>query len=307
MKRVLVTGARGFVGSSCVPLLEAAGYEIHAVTSRPPPSRIGGSVVWHRLNLLEPGKVSELIKLEKPTHLLHLAWITEAGKYWATTENLSWVAASLNLLKVFQESGGERAVIAGTCAEYDWAEGVCSESHTPLRPTSLYGICKHALQCIASAFAVQSNLSLAWARIFFTYGPAEPESKLVSSVVRSLLTRQTVNCSPGNQKRDFIYIGDTAAALTALMESPVTGPVNIASGAGIAVRDVVLKLSDLLQGHDLVQFEKAERAEEVPLVVADVGRLSGEVGWQPRYDMDAGLLATVEWWKDRLKNSGMHS
>lgn len=300
MKRVLLTGATGFIGRHCLPLLSAKGYGVHAVTSKMPPDNVSG-VQWHQADLLSSEQVSALIARVEPTHLLHLAWFVVPGNYWTSLENLRWVQASLDLLQAFALHGGQRVVMAGTCAEYDWKYGYCSERITPLRPATLYGICKHSLQIMLDAFARQTGLSAAWGRIFFVYGPHEHPDRLVSSVIRSLLQGEPARCSPGNQIRDYLYVQEVADAFVALLESDVSGPVNIASGRPVALKDVIYKIAERLGRRDLIQLGALPTSASEPrLLVADVSRLSDEVGWSPKYDLDRGLEQTIGWWKNHL-------
>src|SRR5437763_607652 len=137
-------------------------------------------------------------------------------------------------------TGPTRAVLAGTCAEYDWSYGFCSEGVTPLAPQTLYGTAKHALRQVAEAFASQAGLSLAWGRIFFVYGPREDERRLVASVARALLAGEEAPTSEGSQLRDFLHVDDVAGAFAALLDAEgVTGAVNIGSGVPVSVRAVV--------------------------------------------------------------------
>ena len=181
MKRIMITGASGFIGWHCLELLLEKDYEIHAVDINRPRG-FGEKIIWHEGDLLNPGQVSYFTSKIKPTHLLHLSWCTQPKTFWTSLENLRWVGMSLTLLEEFWKVGGTRVVMAGTCAEYDWRYGYCSEAVTPLFPTSVYGICKHSLQTMLSAFARQTGLSAAWGRIFFLYGPYEHPERLVSSV-----------------------------------------------------------------------------------------------------------------------------
>ena len=300
MKRVLVTGGRGFIGRHCLPRLAAAGYEIHAVTTRAiAESRQG--LEWHRADLFDMPGMRTLVRKVSPSHLLHLAWVTDPGRYWTSPENLRWVAASLELLHAFRETGGSRAVAAGTCAEYDWNSGVCSEMNTPIAPTTLYGVSKQALGAILASFAAQTGLSAAWGRVFFSYGPGEHPAKLVASVVTALLAGKPAPCSSGAQQRDFIHVEDAASAFVALLDSTVTGPVNIGSGNAVAVRAVVLAIADLLGRRDLVRLGALPATAEPPLVVADTQRLFREVCWRPRFDLDSGLDDTIHWWKTQIR------
>ena len=231
-------------------------------------------------------------------HLLHFAWFTTPGEYWAARENLDWVRASLDLLQAFEERGGKRVVMAGTCAEYDWRYGYCSEQITPLAPATLYGMCKHSLQIVLDSFARQTGLSAAWGRIFFLYGPHEHPSRLISSVIISLLKGQPARCSHGNQIRDFLYVEDVADAFAALLESNITGSVNVASGCPVVLKDVIYKVGEKLGRKDLIQLGVLPVSSHEPyLLVADIGRLTSEVGWLPKCNLDGGLDKTIAWWK----------
>src|SRR5439155_6654344 len=131
--------------------------------------------------------VRALLAAVRPTHLLHLAWIATPGVYWTSPENHRWVEASLHLLRCFAAGGGRRAVLTGTCAEYDWsAAGVCHETQTPLRPTTVYGVCKDELRRRAEEVCRAAGVSLAWARLFFLYGPGEHPARLFPGVVQAL-------------------------------------------------------------------------------------------------------------------------
>ena len=226
----------------------ARGYEVHAVRSKE-----GVTVAphteshWHQVDLLNAAQVSRLLEQVRPTHLLHCAWYAVPGKYWSSPENFRWVEASSHLFKSFAATGGKRAVGVGTCAEYDWNDGLCSEQVTPLTPTTTYGVCKHELQLMLDTLAKRTGLSTAWGRLFFLYGPHEYEERLVASTIRSILQQQPALCSHGEQVRDFLYVQDAADALVALLDSDVTGAVNIASGVPLRLLEVIQEIAAQLE------------------------------------------------------------
>lgn len=297
---MLVTGANGFIGRRTLPLLLERGFEVHAVHHRGERGQTTG-VEWHRADLLVSEEVEPLIDLVGASHLLHLAWYAVPGLYWDAPENTSWLEASLRLVERFAASG-RRAVLAGTCAEYDWSFGYCSEHVTPLRPTTLYGTSKHKLHGVAAALSERLGLSLAWARIFFVYGPGEDPDRLVPSVVRALLRGEAAPCSEGSQVRDFLHVDDAAWALVRLLESDVEGPVNIASGRPVELRELLLSIGAAVGAPELLEFGKMPfRPGEPPLLVADVRRLANEVGWEERWTLQTGITETVEWWRDALR------
>jgi nucleoside-diphosphate-sugar epimerase len=300
VKRVLLTGGTGFIGRHAGPLLLKRGYDVHAVTSTDEGPRADG-IEWHHADLLEPETAGALVGRIEPTHLLHLAWYAKPGEFWNSPRNLDWVEASLRLLRSFAAGEGERAVLAGSCAEYDWSQGRCSEIETPLRPATLYGVCKHALQIVGSSFASGAGLSFGWGRIFFVYGPHEHPARLVPAVARALLQSWPAPCSLGDQERDFVYSEDVAAAFAQLLDSDSEGAVNIGSGRPVAVKDVVSMIGSLTGRTELIRFgELPERPGDPALLVADTRRMEQEVGWSPSVPLETGLERTVDWWREHL-------
>jgi nucleoside-diphosphate-sugar epimerase len=187
--------------------------------------------------------------------------------------------------------------MVGSVFEYDWAAGVCAESTTPTRPTTLYGACKGALASIVTSAGPTLGLSCGWARVFWLYGPHEPPGRLVSSVIENLLAGRSVAVSARAQ-RDFLHVRDVAAGLAALLETHVEGPVNIGSGVPVSVGHIAKRIGSLLAREDLIlMHERKESSEEPLVVVADVQRLTSEVGFRPTLDLETGLRETIDWWR----------
>jgi nucleoside-diphosphate-sugar epimerase len=298
IRRVLVTGATGCVGRHALPALVAAGWDVHAIASKQPPIELAG-VTWHQANLLDREQMHHAVQQAGATHLLHLAWYIAPGRWAAAPENFEWVEASLALMRAFRASGGARIVTAGSCLEYDWNFGRSfSESGTPRTPHTAYGTCKNALQELTSAYAASTGTTSAWGRIFFLYGPYEHPDRLVASVIRSLLAGEPAKTSHGNQVRDYLFAGDVADAFVALLGSDVTGPINIASGRPITLKEIITRIGQLVGKPDLIRLGAIPAAPtDTPLVVADTTHLSSALAWRPRYDLDKGLVKTIEWWR----------
>jgi nucleoside-diphosphate-sugar epimerase len=304
--RVLVTGGSGFIGSSAISSLVSAGYEVHALGRRQGERT---DVVWHSVDLLDDSATAAAVGEIAAEYLLHLAWYTEHGRFWAAPENLDWVAASLRLLRAFREAGGRRAVMAGTCAEYEWGanDGRCRElaqppaAATPERPATLYGIAKHATHSVAAAYAREVGLSLGWGRVFLLYGPGEDERRLVPHVIRSLLTGSEAQTSDGSQVRDLMHVDDVASGFVALLRSAVEGPVNVASGEGVTIARVLALIGEATGRPDLLRLGALPRQPGEPeRLVADSQRLRAEVGVEPQIGLEEGIADTVAWWQARL-------
>jgi nucleoside-diphosphate-sugar epimerase len=171
-----------------------------------------------------------------------------------------------------------------------------------------YGICKKSMQEMLEAFCLQVGLSGAWGRIFFLYGPFEHPGRLVASVTNSLLQGEPARCSHGNQIRDLLHVQDVAGAFAALADSNVQGPVNIASGQPVVLKEVVYKIAEMLHWPNLVELGAVPSPSgDPPLLVADTRLLRQEVGWTPQYDLDSGLEQTVRWWQEQRENTAERS
>ncbi|MDO8332890.1 MAG: NAD(P)-dependent oxidoreductase, partial [Pseudomonas sp.] len=235
--------------------------------------------------------------------LVHLAWCAKPGSYWTSAENLSWVRATLGLLEAFRINGGQAAVVAGTCAEYDWRYGYCQEALTPLQPTTVYGRCKNAARELSEVFAQVHGLPVAWGRIFQVYGPHESAGRLLPATCQALLGGEEARCSHGQQWRDFIHVKDVASALLHLLEVRASGAFNIASGQPTRLQTVVEYLANQLGQQQLLRLGAiAAPTGDPPLLVADMQKLTS-LGWQPQLDLYRGLDDTLAWWQRSLQHN----
>lgn len=286
MKRVAVTGASGFVGRAVIAPLRALGYDIHTIGR----SAIAGTN-HHAIDLLaaDPRPLLDCIA---PTHLLHLAWYAEPGKFWHAPQNLDWLAVSLRLARGFAAVGGQRLVTAGSCAEYDWSGSLLDEATTPLNPSTLYGTAKAAMFEILAKAALTPGY--AHARIFFPYGPGEANGRLLPDVIDAVHAGHRVATSDGKQTRDFLHIADVGAAIAAVLDSPATGAINIASGVARPLRDVIGLAASLAGDASLVDWgARARQPGEPDAMNAATRRLQDEVGFQPQWLLEDGLAAMV--------------
>jgi len=300
LRRVLVTGASGLIGSNVLQPLLSAGFEVHAVSRDASGAPALEGVAWHSVDLLDERSRNELLRRVKPTHLLHFAWFAEPGAYWEAPQNIQWMAASVGLLEQFAAVGGKRAVFAGSCAEYRWGSTQPIAEDAALGPDSLYGVCKGATRVAVESIGRLRGLEVAWGRIFFLYGPGEDQRRLVASVAHALALGKKAQTSAGTQIRDFMHVRDLAGAFVALLDSDVTGAINMASGEGVTVKHVVELLGAAAERPDLLEIGAVPpRVDDPQLIVADSTRLRNEVGYVPSISLEEGLTETLDWWKSR--------
>ena len=123
---------------------------------------------------------------------------------------------------------------------------------------------------------------------------------MVPSTIQSLLQGKRALCNNGQLVRDFLHVSDVAAAFVALLESDVTGCVNIASGNPIVIRDVVDTIADEMGRREMVDYgPDALSDREPPLLVGDAHRLSDEVGFTPQISLLDGMRTTIDWWRSK--------
>ena len=306
MKKVFVTGASGFLGQHCVAALCRLGFEVHAVSRAGPPATKTDtrSIAWHRLNLANKDRTALLLERVRPDYLLHLAWLTDPRVFWNSTENDTWVDISENLITAFRSAGGRRLLVAGSCAEYDWSVGHCHETNSRLAPETRYGRAKLALFRRLQQAGQGHELSWAWARIFFLYGPGGSEQRLPGAVLRAARERTQVQCTSGQQIRDFLHIADCCDAIVTLLDSTLEGPVNVASGQPVRLRELILSTAELLGIRDLVHLGALpSRPGEPTSLTACTNRLNDELSWRPRFNLKTGLQNYINAFHSREKGS----
>ncbi|MEL7546799.1 MAG: NAD(P)-dependent oxidoreductase [Pseudomonadota bacterium] len=297
-RRVLVTGATGFVGRQTLLPLKVEGVEIVALTTKTPSDPVDG-VTYIECDLTDLQVLQETVAQIAATDLMHLAWRPIRSGLWGTPENLRWLELTLKLVEAFADAGGKRVLATGSSGDYSWEAGLCHETRTPLQPTTVYGQVKVAVFHAVSAICETRGIEFVWPRLFFLYGPGEHPSRLAASVAISVLRNEPAMCSHGMQLRDYMHVADAGRGLASLMTSDLTGPFNLATGEAVRVKDVILGIAEAAGRVDLVKLGARDApAFEPPLIVADMSKLNDtNLAWAPRFDLASGTRDTLEWYR----------
>ncbi|MDR8390234.1 NAD(P)-dependent oxidoreductase [Aliifodinibius sp. S!AR15-10] len=303
MEKVLVTGATGFIGRQAIPLLKSHGLDVHAITSKNSKEGLRDDISWHLVDIFDSEKIAELCRQVRPTHLLHLAWHNNLKDRFTSPINIRWVEASYHLVREFTQNEGKKIVIAGSCQEYDWRYGYCTEQFTPTDSFLIYGKCKILLNELIDEYAQENGIHYANGRIFFLYGPHQDKTRLIPYVIKSLLMDEKAKLSECTQIRDYLHVADVANALVELLLNDVTGSVNIASGQPTSLHEVVDIIGKSLNKMELIEYGAIDSKNDFPVVFGNTSRLQNELGWVPKYSLEEGIEDTINWWKRNLEKT----
>lgn len=300
--RLLVTGAGGLIGRH-VAALAARDPEIELVaSSRRRRDDLPERAAHFSADLSRADEAAALVESVRPTHILHAAWETRQPTYWEDMANLDWTVATARMARAFTEVGGRRFVQIGSCAEYEWSEGVCTEDETPDWPATRYGKSKLAAFRAIEA-AAHAGFDAVEARMFWVYGPGENEARFIPYICRSHVQERTPELSSGRQQRDLLYVEDAASALLALLRSEdIAGIVNVVSGTPIALAEVATKLAEIADTAETGLGVRPDRPGDPDLLIGASKRLRA-TGWVPAWSLERGLAATYRWWSDESRRS----
>jgi nucleoside-diphosphate-sugar epimerase len=278
--KVLLTGASGFIGRSVLTQLLRSNTDT-VVAGRTRPEGFVGDFV--KVDLLQPEAGVAAIAKARATHLLHLAWYAAHGKYWTSPLNLRWVESTVRLVESFCSTGGRHVVVAGTCAEYDWATGYCKEEATPLVPATLYGTAKDASRRLVEAICSQYGVPCAWGRIFLPYGQSEDSRRLIPSLFEVFMGRRAPFGVNASAYRDFLNVEDVARGFVQILKAEAAGCYNISSGEPTRIADVVRLIAVACNADPSRVLELvSERPGEPSMLVGDNSKLKS-LGWRPEH------------------------
>ncbi|MFZ5477949.1 MAG: NAD-dependent epimerase/dehydratase family protein [Myxococcota bacterium] len=276
----IVTGSTGFLGRRLCAALVEAGARVIGVARRTTLVPGVESVVG---DLRDPATRAAAWGHGSPDVLFHLAWVTAPGKYLASPENTAQLHASVDLLTEAARRC-PRVIQTGTCLEYAAPAAPVGED-APLRATHLYTACKLAQHALGQRLCEVSGARHVWARVFFPVGPGNHPDRLVPRLRATLAAGGTFALrSDGSHVRDFVHVDDVARALVACLRDDAPPVVNVGSGVGTPLRELVRRVAGALHAEDRVTFgPPGAEPDEPPVLVARIDRLAA-LGWAPRHD-----------------------
>jgi NAD dependent epimerase/dehydratase len=309
-RKVLVTGAGGFIGSHLAELLAREGAEVRAFvryTSRGDHGWLeqaspdaAEAIEVFRGDLANPEAVRSAVSGREV--VFHLgALIPIPYSYRHPREFVAAnVEGTLNVLEAAREEEPRRIVHTSTSEVYGTAQHIPIDEEHPLHPQSPYAATKVAADQVALSYQRSFGTPVVVARPFNTYGPRQSARAVIPTIVSQALSRDVVELGATSPTRDFLYVEDTAAGIAACADADdVEGElINLGTGAEISIRDLAERIIELV-GRDVTLALDEERLRppesEVERLVAGTAKARRLLNWEPAVELDDGLQRTIDW------------
>lgn len=304
-KRVMVTGAAGFVGAALVRRLLADGASVTALVR--PQGRharlegLKGDLTFFPSDL-SVLRTEDLLKADlRPEIIFHLgAYGVGPGQNDPDLMTATNTRATGQMLEYARLAGVGRFVHCGSCFEY--APGRALKEDASLAPVSLYGQSKKAAGELVRDYWQRHKLPVVTLRLFTVYGPGEDSQRLVSSVINAVLKGSPLPLTGGVQTRDFIFVDDVIRAFDAAARAEnILGEVfNVATGVETPVKDAVETIIRLM-GSDLKPDFGAlpYRPNEYWHLSGDISKSHKYLQWWPKVSLEEGLKRTIAWVREQ--------
>ncbi len=314
-KRVLITGATGFVGANLVRMALKEGSEVYIITRKISDKwRIDDVLTYiakynsdFYVDLKDYDKLKCIISGIKPEIIYHTATYGGRPNQRDTIRIVQTnLIGTINLIKACKKFGFDLFVNTGSSSEYGIKEKTMQEEDL-LEPVNDYGVSKSAATQYCQAIAKNEDLPIVTLRLFSPYGSYEESARLIPSMILSCLKGKKPKISSPNFVRDFVYIQDVLDAYARLSDVPqLSGEVfNIGSGKQCTIGDVAHKIIEL-SGYNIELDTGMPQVwpNEPKKWEADISKANDILGWKPRYDLENGLAKTIKWFRKNMSLYG---
>lgn len=301
--KIVVTGGAGFIGSHVVDAYVAGGHEVIIIDSLWEEGggrmkNVNPQARFYQLDI-RSAEAADLIRREKPEVLNHhaaqhsVAISTGKPKLDADVN----VGGLINLLEACVEAGTRKVIFAGSGASYGEAEHMPIDEETPQRPQSPYGITKMVTEHYLRYYHQTKGLDYTIFRYGNVFGPRQDptgEAGVIAIFANRILQGMDVRIDwDGEQQKDYVYVGDVAAANALALSAGDNDVFCIASGAGTSVNELHRQLCDII-GFAAPVVKAPMRPGDIYLSYFDCAKAQRVLGWQPQTGLREGLQAVVD-------------
>jgi UDP-glucose 4-epimerase len=303
MKRVIVTGGAGFIGSALVPELIKHGYDVYVIDNLSFGKRDLLDIPDDRFivaDITDRNVMTEQITKIDPHWLIHLAaihFIPYCNQNPYESANIN-IQGTINILDAAKQTKSlEKVLFASTAAVYPISDTPTSETFT-INPLDIYGLSKMTGERLMNEFYLDTKIPSLVCRFFNAFGPRETNPHLIPEIHRQVVSgKRKIQLGNLEPKRDFIHTSDMSLALKLLLEKFDTGidTFNIGSGSEYSVTEVVQAFERAIGESIEIEIdpERVRKVERQHLC-ADIGKLSNFLNWKPAVSLDSGIQKLID-------------
>jgi UDP-glucose 4-epimerase len=297
-KKLLVTGASGFIGSHLCRSLYSQGIEVHAI-SRSPKSGDDTNIRWWSGDLQDASSVKAILNEVKPDVIYHLASHVTGSRLREQVLPTLYnnFISTVHLLETATEIGCSKIVLAGSLEEPHVSEALTN-------PSSPYAAAKWASSSYARMFHALYETPVVIARIFMVYGPGQASRFLIPSVISSFLQEESPQLTSGKRPVDWIYVDDLVAGLLAIATVPgLEGQtIDLGSGTLATIREVIEHLVDIINPIVEPAFGAIADRPMEQVRVADSTISFEKLGWKAETSLKEGLSLTTNYYREQIES-----
>ncbi len=305
MKRVILTGATGFVGANLARCLLANGHEVHLLLRAKHSDwrirSIANDITIHLVDFNDVETIDSTIALIRPDWIFHLAaygaYSSQTNFHQMTETNL---VATANLVNVCIKHGFEAFINTGSSSEYGYKDHAPDEDEY-IEPNSSYAVTKAAATHFCQFTAKTNNVNLATVRLYSVFGPYEEPTRLIPTLIIEGLTGKLPPLVNPSIARDYIFIEDVCDAYLTLASNPdnICGKVyNLGSGTQLSLREVVEVACDKLSLTSKPSWgSMPDRQWDTSFWMANHSKITQDLGWNPVFSFAEGFQQTIEWFQ----------
>ncbi len=305
MKRAIVSGANGFVGSAVVNELVQHGYQVVALVHAGKRDHIEQTdavqvVSWEMGN---PAALLKQISIGNYDAFYHFAWNGSAGPARADTAlQLQNAQLTVECLQVAKKLGCKRFIPAGSIMEHETMAAAYTQGNRP-GLGYIYGGGKVIAHILCMSVAVKEGIELVWPKITNAYGPGERSPRLVNSTIRKCIAGESPQFTAGTQNYDFVYIDDIARAFRLIGENgKAFHHYLIGSGKAKPLKEFLLEMQQAIAPNLAFNFGDIPfTGIDLPLVQFDTTDTERDTGFKAEISFAEGCRRTMKWWKQEEK------
>jgi len=308
MKKILVTGATGFVGACLTRNLIKGDDEVHIIARSTSDlwriDDIKDSLHIHDVDLLDTEQIKRLAKDIKVNRVYHLAtyggyhYQTDLDKIISTNLIGTW-----NLFKAFSDEGIEMFINTSSSSEYGEKLEPMKEDMI-VEPNNIYGATKASSTILCSTYAKVNKIPFVTYRLFSPYGYFDASTRLIPTVITSCLKGEKLKLGKKESKRDFIFIDDVISAYISANDlTNHCGEIyNIGSGIQYSVGQVTNTIQNIMKSNIKVEWDnESNRQYEPQMWVGNIEKAKKDLNWEPKYTIKDGIDYTVKWFDKNSK------